>query len=169
MSINKQNIVLIGMPGCGKSTCGVLAAKSLCKSFVDTDLLIQSEEGMSLQKILDQRGYEYFAALEERVLTELNARDCVIATGGSAVYYDSAMKHLKESGIIVYLNISLPVMLERVRNIRTRGILLKQNETMEDMFHSREALYLQYADIIIDCDKLSAEQTVDEIFRKITL
>ena len=162
----KSNIVLIGMPGCGKSTCGVLAAKALCKSFIDTDLLIQQEEGMPLQTIIDTRGGGYFALAEERCLCSLRADNAVISTGGSAVYYDSAMLRLRENGRIIYLRVSLEEMLRRVSNITTRGILLRGGESIEDMFREREPLYERWADSVIDCSGSSVEQVVEGICDK---
>ncbi len=162
--MKKSNMILIGMPGCGKSTCGVLIAKSLCKSFVDTDLLIQSREGSSLQAIIDQKGTAYFAKAEEEALLSFHDQNTVVSTGGSAVYYPSAMEHLGKDGIIVYLKVSFNVMMNRISNITTRGILLKPGETMEDMFHAREALYLKYADHTIDCDDLSIEEVVAKLY-----
>lgn len=153
------------MPGCGKSTCGVLAAKALCKSFVDTDLLIQSAEGCKLQEIIDNKGNDYFAAAEEKVLLSANMTNSIIATGGSAVYYESAMNHFREKGIIVYLKIDFDEMINRIKNMKTRGILLKNGETIEDMFRHREALYEKYADAVIDCTGGTVEETVEKICR----
>ena len=159
----KNNIVLIGMPGCGKSTCGVLSAKALCKRFIDTDLLIQEREKSGLQSIIEKKGYDYFSAAEESVLEDLNCENALISTGGSAVYYDGAMRHLKENGVVIYLKISFDVMMKRISNITTRGILLKKGETIRDMFDAREELYTRYADFIIDCDALQVEEVVEKI------
>lgn len=158
-----NNLILIGMPGCGKSTCGVLVAKALCKSFIDTDLLIQAEEGCTLQETIESKGNEYFARLEEKVLLGVDVHNSVISTGGSAVYYDSAMKHFKESGKIVYLKVSFEEMMNRIKNMKTRGILLQNGETIEDMFHKRETLYEKYADIVIDCNNTTIEDTVEKL------
>lgn len=159
----KDNIILIGMPGCGKSTCGVLVAKALCKSFVDTDLLIQSAEGCPLQEIIEKKGNDYFKEIEEKILVKSDFQNSIIATGGSAVYYESAMNHFKENGKIVYLKISLDEMLSRIKNIKTRGILLQNGETIEEMFEKREGLYEKYADVIIDCNNTDIEKTVENI------
>ncbi len=159
----KDNIILIGMPGCGKSTCGVLVAKALCKSFVDTDLLIQSAEGRPLQEIIEKKGNDYFKEIEEKILVKSDFQNSIIATGGSAVYYESAMNHFKENGKIIYLKISLDEMLSRIKNIKTRGILLKNGETIEEMFEKREGLYEKYADVIIDCNNTDIEKTVENI------
>lgn len=158
-----KNLILIGMPGCGKSTTGVLVAKALCKSFIDTDLLIQTSEGCTLQSIIEQKGNDYFAALEEKILLGVNEESSVISTGGSAVYYDSAMNHFKEIGTVVYMKISFEQMMKRITNMKTRGILLKNGETIETMFHRREALYEKYADIIIDCNDSTIEDTVEKL------
>lgn len=157
------NLILIGMPGCGKSTCGVLVAKALCKSFIDTDLLIQAQEGMKLQEIINTKGNEYFAEAEENVLLGVDAKNSVIATGGSAVYYESAMRHFKENGKIIYLRISFEEMMKRITNMKTRGILLKNGETIEDMFRHREELYMKYADDVVDCTGNEIETTVEII------
>ena len=159
----KTNIILTGMPGSGKSTCGVLVAKALCKEFLDTDLLIQTRERMALQDIINSKGIDYFSCAEEDALLDVNVNGCIIATGGSAVYHERAMEHLKENGIVIFLKISYPVMAERIRNITTRGILLHPGESLADMFHNREALYERYSDFIIDCDSLTIEQTVEAI------
>ena len=159
----EANIILTGMPGSGKSTCGVLAAKALCKEFLDTDLLIQTREGMALQDIINSNGIDYFSDAEEQALLDVDVKGCVIATGGSAVYHECAMEHLKENGIVIYLKISYPVMTDRIKNITTRGILLHPGESLPDMFHNRRTLYERYSDFIIDCDNLTIEQTVEAI------
>ena len=158
-----SNIVLIGMPGCGKSTCGVLAAKALCMDFADTDLIIQAQEGRKLQEIIDTDGNVYFEKAEERALLESQFDNTVIATGGSAVYYENGMNHLRESGMVIWLKIGFEEMMDRIKNMRTRGILLKNGETIEEMFREREALYEKYADIIIDCNNSTIEETVQKI------
>lgn len=163
----KSNVILIGMPGSGKSTCGVLAAKSLCMSFIDTDLLIQQSEGLSLQNIIEKKGAEYFETAEEKCLCSLHCNNAIISTGGSAVYYKRAMDHLKTDGIAIYLRVSLEEMLCRISNITTRGILLRNGESIEDMFREREKLYELCADYTLSCDGLSIEQTVECICRKV--
>ena len=161
----KDNVVLIGMPGCGKSTCGVLAAKALCKSFLDTDLLLQTQYGAGLQQIINEKGPAFFAQAERQVLCALQVHDAVIATGGSAVYYPDAMEHLRRGATVVYLRVSFACMTARIRNMSTRGILLPAGETPREMFLRREPLYRQYADATVDCDDLSVEQTVEAICR----
>ena len=161
----ERNIILIGMPGSGKSTCGVLAAKALCMSFTDTDLLIQSAEEMKLQDIINERGTEYFEKAEERTLLGVDCENTIISTGGSAVYYDNAMKKLKENGKVIYLKVDYDEMIRRISNMKTRGILLKEGETMEQLFRSRESLYEKYADVTIDCSDHTVEDTVLMICR----
>ncbi len=159
----KSNIVLIGMPGCGKSTCGVLAAKALLKNFFDTDLLIQNNENSTLQNILDEKGIEYFKKAEEDAIVSLNIRGTVIATGGSVVYSEKAMEHLKEIGKVIYLHLSYETMEKRINNITTRGVVLGKNRTLKDMYNERLSLYNKYADEIVYCDNLTVEETVEKI------
>ena len=158
-----KNVVLIGMPGCGKSTCGVLAAKALCKDFIDTDLVIQQNEKMPLQAIIERKGNDSFAAAEERAISTLDVENTVIATGGSAVYSPLAMAHLRENALVVYLRISLETMLKRISDMASRGILLRAGETIEAMYIERTPLYEKYADRIIDCDGKEIEWVVSEI------
>ena len=158
-----SNVVLTGMPGCGKSTCGVLLAKALGMDFADTDLIIQRNEKMTLQDIINTRGADYFAEAEEKAVCESEFSNCVIATGGSVVYSQKSMRHLADGGKVVYLKISYDTMLGRISNITTRGILLKNGETLEGMFRERQALYSRYADITVECDGQDIEQTVQAI------
>ena len=160
-----KNVVLIGMPGCGKSTCGVLAAKALCMDFVDTDLVIQQNEKMPLQAIINQKGNDYFAAAEEDAVCGIDVTNSVVATGGSVVYSSKAMEYLKKGGLVIYLRISFDTMLRRIANMNSRGILLKNGETIQAMFDERGALYEKYADHIIDCDDKEIENTVSEIVK----
>ena len=163
-----QNIVLIGMPGCGKSTCGVLVAKTLCMDFTDTDLIIQKTEGMSLQSVIDTKGNDYFAEAEENAICNTHFQNAVIATGGSVVYSDKTMTYLKENACVIYLRISFDTMLRRIADITSRGILLRNGETMEAMFAERAPLYEKYADLIIDCDGRKTEDTVFEIAQQVS-
>ncbi len=158
-----KNVVLIGMPGCGKSTCGVLAAKALCKDFVDTDLVIQQNEKLPLQEVINDKGNDYFAAAEEKAILSLSVKNAVIATGGSVVYSAKAMAHLKQNATVIYLRISLATMLKRIANMQTRGILLRDGETIDAMFAERRSLYENYADRVIDCDDAEIERTVSRI------
>lgn len=158
-----SNIVLIGMPGSGKSTCGVLAAKALLKNFFDTDLLLQNLEGKRLQSIINENGIEYFNEAEERAILSLDIRGTVIATGGSVVYSEKAMAHLRSLGKIIYLRLGYEEMEKRIKNITTRGIVLKEGETLFDMYNERAPLYERYADEILNCDGMTVEETVESI------
>lgn len=158
-----KNVVLIGMPGSGKSTSGVLLAKSLGLSFLDSDLLIQQQEGMLLQDLVDTAGFSGFIELEEKTVSNLKAADSVISTGGSVVYSEKSMAHLKEIGTIVYLRVSFPEILRRIQNISTRGIALKEGQSLEDLYEERRPLYEKYADITVSGDGKTIEELVTEI------
>jgi len=158
-----SNIILIGMPASGKSTCGVLAAKALLKNFFDTDLLIQNIENKRLQEIIDEKGNDYFERAEENAVLSLDIIGTVIATGGSVIYSEKAMAHLKSLGKIIYLHLDFDTMKKRLKNITTRGVVLKDGYSLEDMYRERLALYKKYADETIVCDSLSVEQTVEAI------
>ncbi|MGN0533992.1 MAG: shikimate kinase [Eubacterium sp.] len=158
-----SNIILIGMPGSGKSTCGVLAAKALLKNFFDTDLLLQNLEGKRLQNIIDENGIDYFNRAEEKAILSLDIQGTVIATGGSVVYSDRAMRHLKELGKIIYLHLSYEGMEKRLSNITTRGVVLKKGHTLRDMYNERLGLYERYADDVLNCDGLTVEEAVESI------
>ncbi len=146
-----DNIILIGMPGAGKSTVGVLLAKRLGYRFVDTDLLIQEKENRRLFEILRDCGNEYFAAAENKTVASLKAEKSVIATGGSVVFGTDAMENLKSLGKVVYLRVPLCEIEKRVSNFETRGILMKSGQTLEDIFYERTPLYEKYADLTVDC------------------
>lgn len=158
-----DNIILIGMPGVGKSTVGVILAKILGYEFVDADLVIQKEEGKLLKEIIAERGAEGFIEVENRVNSKLDVHHSVIATGGSVIYGKEAMAHLKEIGTVVYLKQSFRVLNRRLRNIRNRGVVLKEGQTMRDLFEERRVLYEKYADVIVDEYGLSIEETVDAV------
>lgn len=161
-----KNIVLIGMPAVGKSTIGVLLAKSLGFSFIDTDLIIQQDTGRLLQEIIDTDGLDAFCEAEERALCSVSANgNTVIATGGSAVYSRTGMLHLKECGKSYYLSLPTEELSRRLKNIKTRGIAMRPGDTIEDVFAKRTALYNEFADAVIDCHGKTAEQTVEEICR----
>ena len=161
--MDKSNIILIGMPGSGKSTCGVIAAKVMLKNFFDTDLLLQGLERSRLQDLIDEKGVDYFYEAEEKAILSLNIEATVIATGGSVIYSDKAMKHLKSLGKVIYLRLGYETMLGRIHNFTTRGIVVKEGNTYLDMFNERVPLYEKYADAIIDCDESSVEETVEKI------
>lgn len=164
----KSNIVLIGMPGSGKSTVGVILAKMLAKDFVDTDVLIQLAENKTLQEIVDSEGHMELRNIEERVLLGVNHENHVIATGGSAAYSHAAMTHLRENGIIVFLNADLPCLRSRIANYETRGLAKRPDQSFEDLFSERFTLYNQYADITVDCSQLTQEQVCERIVEEIS-
>lgn len=163
--MNKENIILIGMPGSGKSTCGVLAAKALLKNFFDTDLLFQGLEEKKLQDIIDDDGIEYFLSAEERAILSLDINATVVATGGSVVYSDKSMEHLKKSGKVIYLHLSYDTMVNRIKNITTRGVVVKEGDSLEDMYNERLPMYQKWADVVINCDNNTVEQTVEKIVK----
>ena len=163
--MNKENIILIGMPGSGKSTCGVLAAKALLKNFFDTDLLFQGLEEKRLQDIIDDDGIEYFLSAEERAILSLEINATVVATGGSVVYSDKSMEHLKKSGKVIYLHLSYDTMVDRIKNITTRGVVVKEGDSLEDMYNERLPMYQKWADVVINCDNNTVEQTVEKIVK----
>ncbi len=162
-----KNIVLIGMPGAGKSTIGVLLAKSMLMDFVDTDLLIQKRYASSLCDIIKSKGIDEFLSIENSVISSFEFYNCVIATGGSAVYGTEAMEKLKEDAVVVYLKVNPDELVKRIKNIHTRGIAMKEGTTIYELYNQRSPLYEKYSDITIDCSGLSAEQCVDEISRKL--
>lgn len=155
-----KNIVIIGMPGAGKSTMGVILAKALGRKFIDTDILIQEKTGMLLQEILDKQGTDAFLRIEQKVVLSLRARDTVIATGGSVVFSRQAMEHLKKNGIVIYLEITFGEMERRLKNITTRGIVLHEGESLREMYDWRAPLYEKYADITVECTEENFEDCV---------
>lgn len=163
--IDPESVILIGMPGSGKSSTGVLLAKTICYDFTDTDVLIQNREQRLLQNIIDEDGIDRFLDIEERTILSFGCNRCVIATGGSAVLRDRAMNHLKKHGTVVYLETDLETITSRIRNISTRGIALAAGQTLADLYAMRIPLYERYADITIECDGLTVEKTVERIVK----
>lgn len=163
-----ENIILIGMSGAGKSTLGVLLAKALGKDFVDTDLIIQQKTKKLLQQILDEDGVERFMELEEEIVSELSLSNTVIATGGSVVYSETAMRALKSGGVAVYLAVDYPELAARLSNITTRGIVFKDAHDLRGVYEERLPLYERYADLRINCTGQGVEQSVSEIIRALT-
>jgi shikimate kinase len=161
----KNNIVLIGMPGVGKSSAGVVLAKVLGYEFVDSDLVIQKEENRLLKDIIAEDGLEEFIRIENRVNSNLNVNNCVIATGGSAIYGKEAMEHLSEIGVIVYLRATFDTIDSRLGNLKGRGVAIKSNQTLFDLYQERTILYEKYADAIVDLDERDISTTVVEIAR----
>ncbi|MBO5260225.1 MAG: shikimate kinase [Agathobacter sp.] len=159
----KDNIVLIGMPGVGKSTIGVILAKVLGYQFVDADLLIQQQEGKLLKDIIADVGTEGFIQVENRVNASIQAEKTIIATGGSVVYGKEAMEHLKSIGTVIYLKVSFEILQKRLADIKGRGVVLKEGQDLCALFEERAPLYENYADIEISEEDLSVEETVEKL------
>ena len=162
-----NNIILIGMPGCGKSTVGVLLAKTMLKEFCDTDLIIQKREGTELYKIIKERGTAEFARIENETVASVKADNCVIATGGSVIFGKEAMENLKQLGTVVYIKLPLEEIERRVKNIKTRGIVMEPGQTLATVYSQRTPLYEKYADIIVPCKRAPLEKTVERIIKAI--
>ena len=157
------NLVLIGMPGSGKSTVGVLLAKRLGLGFIDTDLLIQEDAGRTLQTIVDEDGYEALRRIEEQVLLKLDVRHKVVSTGGSAVYSDRAMEHLKTNGTVVFLDIPLDLVIERIGDHSMRGISRRPDQSLQALFEERFELYSRYADLTVKGEGLNQDQVCEAV------
>jgi shikimate kinase len=163
----KSNLVLIGMPGAGKSTIGVILAKQASMDFVDTDVLIQVSQQRSLQDIIDHEGHVSLRQIEEDVLLGMRVRNHVIATGGSAAYSDPAMQHLKSDGIVVFLDVDLVTLYVRVKDFSERGLAKQPGQTFDDLYVERYSLYNQYADIIVRCVGLTQEEICAIIMKEL--
>lgn len=163
-----SNIVLVGMPGCGKSTVGVLLAKVLGYPFIDTDLIIQHEEKRLLQNIIDTDGIDAFLGIEGRIVSELRVSNHVIATGGSVIYSQEAMQNLKSDGLVVYLHLEYEEVFSRIRNIKSRGIAMEKGQTLLELYNKRIPLYEKYQDISIQCTGKNIEETVEAVMDRIT-
>jgi shikimate kinase len=159
----QDNIILIGMPGAGKSTVGVILAKRLGFQFFDTDLLIQAREKKRLQQIIDNQGVEYFRQVEEQVISNLQVERSVIATGGSVIYYPQGFAALRTTGHCVYLQVSLACLKPRIADMGQRGLVMAAGQTFADLYYERTPLYQQYADISVNCDDLNTEQAAAAI------
>ena len=151
----ESNITLIGMPGAGKSTVGIVLAKILCKNFIDADLVIQHNEGKRLHKIIEEIGNEKFLKLENSTLANMKVYNSIISTGGSAIFGKEAMAHLKKTSTVVYLKVSYDIIEKRLGNLKRRGVILDEGQTLRDIYDIRTPLYESYADIIIECDNES--------------
>lgn len=158
-----KNIIFIGMPASGKSTVGVVVAKRLGYGFVDTDLLIQAQEKKLLKEIIAEVGNEGFLEIENQVNRDVNVERCVISPGGSVVYCEEAMNHYKEIGTIIYLKVSFDTINHRISNAKNRGVVLKEGQTLRDLYDERTALFEKYADYTISEEGLSLEETIDEV------
>lgn len=155
----RKNIILIGMPGVGKSTIGVIAAKQLGYQFVDADLLIQQQEGRLLHEIITQEGVEGFLEIENRVNASIDTEGAVISTGGSVIYGKEAMEHLSSIGTVAYLKLPYPSLKRRLKNLKDRGVVLKDGQTLKNLYDERTPLYEKYADIVVDESGLQIEET----------
>jgi shikimate kinase len=163
--MKKNNIVLIGMPGVGKSTIGVVLAKMLGYDFIDADLVIQEKEKKLLREIIAEVGAEGFIKVENRVNSSIEAEHAIIATGGSVVYGAEAMAHLKEIGTVLYLKLPYEELQKRLRDIKGRGVVLKDGQTLKDLYEERVPLYEKYADLTVDEERCSIEKTIDKILK----
>lgn len=159
----KTNLTLIGMPGAGKSTVGIILAKNLSLGFIDTDVLIQINQQKSLQQIIDESDYLNLRKIEADEICKLNITNHVIATGGSAAYSEKAMQHLGGISTIVFLQVEYEEIKRRIKNFETRGIAKAENQTFMDLFLERQELYNKYADIVIPCSDLNQEETAEKI------
>ena len=160
-----KNIVFIGMPASGKSTVGVVVAKRLGYKFVDTDLVIQEVEKRLLKEIIAEEGNEGFLRIEDRVNAEIQEERAVISPGGSVVYCENAMRHYKETGMIVYLHTSYETINNRLHNAKNRGFVLKDGQTLKDLYEERSALFERYADLTISEEGRDLEETIEEVLR----
>lgn len=165
--MKKDNLVLIGMPGVGKSTVGVILAKVLGYEFLDSDLMIQKEENALLREIIEKEGLDGFLEIENRVNASIETTKAVIATGGSVVYCQEAMEHLKEIGTVIYLKLDYSILQRRLGNLKGRGVVLRAGQTLKGLYNERTPLYEKYADIVIDEKKLNVEQTLQKILEEL--
>jgi len=161
--MDKTNITLIGMPACGKSTAGVLLAKARNLRFIDTDLLIQQEYGRFLWQIIAEEGLEAFKCKEAAVIRALRCENTCIATGGSAVYSDGAMRHLQSLSKIVFIDLPCGEIERRIADIRGRGVVIGEGETLPALFAERRPLYLRYADVTVQAQGKTVEELLEDI------
>ena len=163
----KTNITLIGMPASGKSSVGVVLAKRLGKKFVDTDIVIQEKYGKLLKELIEEHGDEGFREIEDEVNAGLDLDNSIISPGGSVVYGEKAMQHLKEISVIIYLELSYTAIKSRLGDLRERGITLKEGQSLKDLYLERVPLYEKYADITVNEMKKSLAKTIDEICERL--
>jgi len=155
-----KNIILIGMPGCGKSTIGVVLAKHMGYHFIDADLLIQEREGRLLSEIIDQDGLEAFNRIEEEVNASIEANKAVIATGGSVIYGKRAMEHLRSIGTVVYIRLPYAEIESRLGDLTERGVSVQDNQSLRDLYEERTPLYEKYAHVTVDTEELELRESV---------
>ncbi|MDD7515661.1 shikimate kinase [Ruminococcus flavefaciens] len=163
----KKNIVLIGMPGVGKSTVGVILAKLMGYKFVDTDLIIQEQEKKLLKEIIAEQGIDGFIETENRILSHLDIKEAVIATGGSVVYGSDAMKKLSKNSIVVYLKLDYNKLKYRLGNIKNRGVVIRDGQSLSGLYKERVPLYEKYADVTIDENGCNVEKTVSKLLAEV--
>ena len=161
--MNDKNITLIGMPGAGKSTVGIVLAKILGMEFLDSDLLIQKREKKLLWQIIEEQGLDGFDRVEEDVNCSIETENTIIATGGSAVYSEKAMRHFQEIGTVVYLKVSCEELKKRLGDLKNRGVSIKEGQTLEDLYEERRPLYEKYADITVDLEETDVRQAAELI------
>ena len=165
--MKNNNIILIGMPGAGKSTMGVILAKVMGYRFLDADLLIQEQEKRLLREIIEQEGQEGFIEVENRVNASICTENTIIATGGSVIYGTEAMKHLRSIGTVIYIRLSYQTVSERLGNIRQRGVVLKEGQTLYSLYQERCPLYQKYAHLTIDAEEMDTEQLMETILEQL--
>ncbi|NLL01014.1 MAG: shikimate kinase [Clostridiales bacterium] len=168
MSTEGTNLVLIGMPGAGKSTVGVILAKVLGMNFIDSDLLIQEQEGRLLKDIIKKEGLQGYIDIENQVNRDISAENTVIATGGSVVYCTEAMEHFRDRATVIYIKLSYETISKRLGNIRQRGVVLRDEQTLLDLYKERIPLYEKYAHITIDAEGLGIEELMERICMEIS-
>lgn len=159
----KNNLIFIGMPAVGKSTVGVVLAKKLGLGFLDTDLLIQEKEGRLLRDIIKAEGLDGFLKIEGKVNSEVNVENYVISPGGSVVYCEEAMEHFKEIGIVIYLKVSCETIMNRIKDPKKRGVVLRRGQTLEDLYNERTKLFEKYADIVVEEDGRTIDETIESV------
>ena len=163
--MKKKNVILIGMPAAGKSTIGILLAKALGWSFLDTDVVIQAAYQKNLHELISGCGLEGFCQIEKEYILTLDVRQTVIATGGSVVYYESAMRHLKEEGLVLYLKLPLKILKERISDMADRGVVVEPGQSLDRLYEKRIPLYEKYADLTVDLTGLYHQQALDKILK----
>lgn len=169
MKPNKPNITLIGMPGVGKSTIGVILAKIIGYEFVDSDIVIQKQEGRLLREIIADVGSDGFLEIENRVHAEMDVRHSVISPGGSICYCTQGIEHLRDLSTVVYLKLDYPDLERRLGNLTARGVVLKDGQTLFDLYKERTPLYEKYAHVVVDETNLSVEETLDAVLHALAL
>ena len=160
-----QNIILIGMPGCGKSTVGVVLAKAANLDFIDSDLVIQKQMGAKLSTLIEVHGDAGFRDIENRINAAHDVTDSIIATGGSVIYGEDAMRHLKDIGTVIYLKLSYEAIEDRLGDLHARGVTIKDGWTLRDLYNERCPMYEQWADITVDCEQMRLREIVEYILQ----